>query len=74
MLAFSPSTCLPEIDILIDPKVRDQVHGDNLSETALVTPVSTNGEGGGDTDVRQDDLPLVACLEDDGRRGEVCIL
>jgi len=56
---------------VVDPKVRDQVHVGDLSESALVAPEPANSKSSGNTNVRQDDLPFVGRLEDDSGWGKV---
>jgi hypothetical protein len=58
-------------DSLVDPEVRKDVDDEDLGERSLVTPVTKDGKGECDTDVGDDDVPVVSGFEDDRLGREV---
>lgn len=56
---------------VVDPKVRKEVDDQDLGDGSLVGPVAESSEGDPDSNVGNDDVPLVSSLEDDRGRGEV---
>lgn len=54
-----------DCNLLVDVKVRNEVHNEHLGEAPLDAPVGKQADGNGDTDVRHDDLPLVLRSEED---------
>lgn len=60
-------------DVLVNPEVRKNVNDKDFRECSLVSPESKSSEDQADSNVGNDDVPLVSSLEDDRRWGEVCL-
>lgn len=50
--------------VVVDDEVRDEVVADDLGEPAVVRPGGESGDGGEDTNIREDDLAAVSLVED----------
>lgn len=50
--------------VVVDDQVRDEVEGDNLSDSSVVGPGSEGGESESDSGVGDEDVPSVTGVED----------